>query len=765
MDTAHHRFPLTPLALAAIASLCMINGNTALAQSASEAQLQEVTVMATAEEENKRSLGVSTITAQDIEKSPPAADLSEILRREPGVNLTGSASSGMRGNRRQLDIRGMGPDNTLVLIDGQPARSRNASRQGWTGERDTDGDTGWVPPEAIERVEVLRGPAAARYGSGAMGGVVNIITKRPTDKLAGSVTYYGNFQQDSDEGDTHRTTFNLAGPIGERLGFRLYGGMAKTEPDALGINRAHSHVQNDIPAAAGRTGNRNKYINGLLIWELDAQQKLELAAGYNRKSDLYSGDTQNMNGYETGNSPIFSSVAALHGSETTVAHRSNMGLTHRGNWGWGNSRVSLTHAYTRNGRATEGLFGGPEGAFLSEQGTKGQPTRYTAMLKETRLDGELHIPGKWFGKNQQLTIGAEVAHESLDDAGSTRPLIHPSTGASLDPNAGSLPGRNGQGKMAYTSYAVFAESNISVNTNTIITPALRLSQHDEFGFNASPGISASFMLNDAWTLKGGIARAYKTPNLYQANPNYLLFSQGIGCRTNAMPCFLQGNPDLKSETSINKEIGIAYEADDLRGSLAYFHNDYKNKIVAGVNPHGTVPAGRTNPHLLLWENTPKAVVSGLEGNLFMALTKTLDWNTNVTYMIDSKDKTYNQPLSVIPKFTVNTTLDWQATSKLSLQANATWYGKQKPATFDIRRGETITDSSGDLAAYALAGISAGYRVNEQFTLRLGVNNMFDKKLYRTGLNSGTSNALVRGAGARTYNEHGRSFFMNLTGSF
>lgn len=158
-------------------------------------------------------------------------------------------------------------------------------------------------------------------------------------------------------------------------------------------------------------------------------------------------------------------------------------------------------------------------------------------------------------------------------------------------------------------------------------------------------------------------------------------------------------------------------------------------------------------------------MSGLEGNLFMALTKTLDWNTNVTYMIDSKDKTYNQPLSVIPKFTVNTTLDWQATNKLSLQANATWYGKQKPATFDIRRGESITDSSGDLGAYALAGISAGYKFNEQFTLRLGVNNLFDKKLYRTGLNSGTSNALVRGAGARTYNEHGRSFFLNLTGSF
>lgn len=115
-------------------------------------QLESIKVLSTAEEELKESLGVSIISAEDIEKNPAVTDLTDILRKEPGVNLTGSANSGMRGNRRQIDIRGMGPDNTMVLIDGKPATSRNASRQGWTGERDTDGDTGWVPPEAIEHV-------------------------------------------------------------------------------------------------------------------------------------------------------------------------------------------------------------------------------------------------------------------------------------------------------------------------------------------------------------------------------------------------------------------------------------------------------------------------------------------------------------------------------------------------------------------------------------------------------------------------------------
>ena len=94
------------------------------------------------------------------------------------VNLTGNSATGQRGNNRQIDIRGMGPENTLILIDGKPVNSRNSVRYGWRGERDTRGDSNWVPVNAIESIEVLRGPAAARYGSGAMGGVVNIKTKK-----------------------------------------------------------------------------------------------------------------------------------------------------------------------------------------------------------------------------------------------------------------------------------------------------------------------------------------------------------------------------------------------------------------------------------------------------------------------------------------------------------------------------------------------------------------------------------------------------------
>ncbi|UYQ12051.1 TonB-dependent receptor plug domain-containing protein [Acinetobacter baumannii] len=72
----------------------------------------------------KQSLGVSVITKEDLEKLPVRNDISDYVRRMPGVNLTGNSATGQRGNNRQIDIRGMGPENTLILVDGKPINSR-----------------------------------------------------------------------------------------------------------------------------------------------------------------------------------------------------------------------------------------------------------------------------------------------------------------------------------------------------------------------------------------------------------------------------------------------------------------------------------------------------------------------------------------------------------------------------------------------------------------------------------------------------------------
>ena len=92
-------------------------------------------------------------------------------------------------------------------------------RYGWRGERDSRGDTNWVPADQVERIEVIRGPAAARYGSGAMGGVINIITKQPAGETHGNMTVYQNFPQHGDEfgcEKVHKGGFAAAWRRGQR---------------------------------------------------------------------------------------------------------------------------------------------------------------------------------------------------------------------------------------------------------------------------------------------------------------------------------------------------------------------------------------------------------------------------------------------------------------------------------------------------------------------------------------------------------------------
>jgi len=104
----------------------------ALPAMAADTAANEDTMVITAAEQNLQAPGVSTITADEIRKNPAARDVSEIIRTMPGVNLTGNSTSGQRGNNRQIDIRGMGPENTLILIDGKPV-SPAATLSVWAG--------------------------------------------------------------------------------------------------------------------------------------------------------------------------------------------------------------------------------------------------------------------------------------------------------------------------------------------------------------------------------------------------------------------------------------------------------------------------------------------------------------------------------------------------------------------------------------------------------------------------------------------------------
>lgn len=708
-------------------------------------------MVVTAAEQTKQALGVSVITQKDLTKMPPKNDISEIIRTMPGVSLTGNSTSGQRGNNRQIDIRGMGPENTLILVDGRPVKSRMSVRYGWRGERDTRGDTNWVPSDIIERIDVLRGPAAARYGDGAAGGVVNIITKQPTKEWHISWNSYLNLPSHSKEGATQRTNILLTGGLTDNLSMRLYGNLNKTEADDWDINKKHQI--NPSSVSAGREGVRNKDINGILRWDISDKQSLEFETSVSRQGNIYAGDTQNNNPDKL--------VSRFYNDETNRMNRQNYSVTHRGYWDNGVNTMSYIQLEkTRNTRLNEGLAGGTEGRFKDDSFSTIKYNNFT-LHNETSFPLTIVAP-------QTMTIGGEYNHQKMKD---------PTSNTQTVTEGGSIPWIKDIARSENASanlWGVFVEDNIELTQTTILTPTLRYNHQSQSGSNWSPGLNLFQEMGDYFSLKLGIARAYKAPNLYQTNPNYLLYSRGQGCYGAGGSCYLIGNKNLKAETSVNKEIGLEFHNNEgLIAGVTYFRNDYHDKIDSGSKPVGSAKGGKNsfiNSNIFQWQNVPKSVVEGLEGSLTIPVTSTVNFRNNLTWMLQSKNKKTGDYLSIIPKYTLNSSIDWQATDKFSLLSSVTWYGKQRPRKYDYF-GDKLTDSStNQLSPYALLNLSGQYQFNKHFTFTAGVDNLFDKRLFREG-NSSTvrksrnGDITVIGAGAATYNEPGRTLFINTNISF
>ncbi|WP_283179000.1 FepA family TonB-dependent siderophore receptor [Gemmobacter sp. 24YEA27] len=730
----------------------------ALAQSSSEEDeaVELGTIVLSAEDQIKQALGVSTITAEDLAKTPVMNDISEVVRKMPGVNLTGASASGQRGNQRQIDLRGMGPENTLILIDGKPVNSRNAVKMGRNGERDTRGDSNWVPAELIERIEVIRGPAAARYGSGASGGVVNIVTKRP-DSFTGQVGLHYTAPDNSKEGDSYRGSFMLAGPVGERLSLRIFGGYNKTNGDAADLNPPTATGATPL---AGKEGVSNKDIGALATWKIAENHELDFEMNFSRQGNKFAGDSQ-LGSWPANSATqphIVEDYLGLIGTETNKMYRRTFAITHRGDYDFGTSNSFIQLENTTNTRLCEGVAGAGEGrisycADADGDGVNDSFAFRTIKLENITAKSEWILPMHLFGRGATVTLGGEFRREKIDDPVS---IVTSLPGSITDPtlinNAASR-----DPVLAMNRVGLYAEANIEWSDNLIITPGLRYDYSSDFGGNASPSLNAEYRFSDEWKMKLGIARAFKTPNVFQLNPGYVYTTNGNGCPwVNGVrltgPCFVVGNPDLDPEISVNKEIGFAYEGDNgINASLTYFHNDYKNKIQSGQiqeNP------GATTNRLFRWENTGPAVVEGIEGNFATRLSDTISLNTNVTYMIDSKIKSTGQPLSLVPDYTINATLDWQARDDLGFSLGATHYGPIQPSAISSVSNAVTTDPN-ERGGYTLFNIGMNWDVTETARMTAGVTNLLDKKIYRTETSGGSN----------TFNEPGRAFYVGLTKSF
>ena len=209
--------------LVALPCLSAISVVPAVAQTPTN--LNELVVTATGyeQEAEQAPASISVIERADIEKRA-YRDVTDVIQEVPGVIVTGG------GSRQDISIRGLPAQYTLLMVDGRKVSGRESQPNGSGGL-----EQGWLPPlDAIERIEVIRGPMSTLYGSDAVGGVINIITRKTGREWQAKVRVEATLQEDSDSGNAYQTQLSTSGPlIDGLLGLQVSGAFYDRQEDDI----------------------------------------------------------------------------------------------------------------------------------------------------------------------------------------------------------------------------------------------------------------------------------------------------------------------------------------------------------------------------------------------------------------------------------------------------------------------------------------------------------------------------------------------------
>jgi len=304
---------------------------------------------------------MSVVTGTELRRRP-VQDLAEALENEPGLTINGIGMT-----RRGISIRGMSNEHVLTLVDGRRIND-SASNMAHV-----DFDLGWVPSIAIDRIEVVRGPLSALYGSEALAGVVNVITRRPEQRREASALAMQGFR-DGRGGDTTQLSALMGGPIVEdRLGVVAWGEYRRR-------NRTQSRedpLQSELEARDALSGN-------VIVWWKPAEgQRIEI--GQAVVDDDRARDT-----VTTGSVPVY------YQYQDHVTRAQTYG-SYAGTWNWGEVQARAYHSVLRR---------------VNERDQDQTPTQPTRTVDDV-IDGRATINA--FTGNR-LTFGAEHRHEYLRDS-------------------------------------------------------------------------------------------------------------------------------------------------------------------------------------------------------------------------------------------------------------------------------------------------------------------------------------------------------------
>ncbi len=776
MTARHNRRPVR--STLGLALLCALGAPLpALADANTDAQTLDKVVVTASGFEQKITVApasISVITAEELAQRPYIT-LLDAVRYLEGVDIGETRDKTGQGT---VSIRGMGSDYTLLLINGRRQNNHGDIYPNSFGGNQFN----HIPPlDAIERIEVIRGPMSTLYGADAMGGVINVITKRELDSWTGSATVGRTFESDSDYGDDTTADVFVTGPL-------LPGVLNLSARGSWYRRDASNPTYDDVIDPAGEAHSRSLGFGGggktvdntnrsagiSLAWNLSDAQTLTLDVDASRQEydNAIKINDAGVEEYPVGTVDNYGAVLRVGNNgrvepragyaPTQEFTRDNWSLTHEGNWSFGSSLVSLAYVETSNeGRtlpfsvdqrqslqqlwnvACSNLGGSVSGAtgycapsaamgYRNADAWNNLSEAQKLAVMQANLDPQqfaslqayLPRPRRTLESNQytldaQLDVPFQAAGEHMAVVGAQ--VIR---GELVDGVFGMEAGAAG-GTQEHNMYSLFVEDTWKIAVPFALTAGLRYDDHEVFGDQLSPRLYGVWTLSDSWTIKGGASTGFKTPKTTQLYDGVVGFGgQGTS------PMF--GNPDLQPETSTSYELAVYWQHPDGHGfNATAFRNTFDDKIASQPCGPGRLTACAAtgdfgligySPSSTRVVNIDKVVIQGAEVAGNWQFTEAFGIRVNYTYT-DSEQRSgefKGQPLSDSARHMANASATWKVSDRFNLFLTS---------ETRARRFEDVSATTGEALYYrdyTVLHLGGSYEVNDFVTLNARINNLLDR---------------------------------------
>lgn len=608
---------------------------------------------------------ISVVTREDLEKQA-YTDVIDAVKNLPGVFVTNG------GNMQDISIRGMSAGYTLYLVDGRPV---SAGRSVNTNGADGGKQIGLPPLSMIERIEVIRGPASTLYGADAMGGVVNIITRKATGEWVGSFgTEYTKSLNDISE-DGYGVDASVSGPlIPGLLGLKANVALS-------GLEESH-HVGGDDGAASQPHAKRR---NGgaELVLTPDAQNTFTMGFRSSRQ------DTTHTPGR---------SIAASAAAPSEYRYDKDV--------------FTLTHAGRYNGLVMDSYL---------QHDVSDKVQELTKKESITILNSQ----GTYAWGNHLITFGGQLRNEEVINETNGLITALPGFGqAKLKRWMASAFGEMDWAVSEKLSVVTGLRYDHDENYGGQLSPRVYGTYRHTPQWTFKGGLSTGYK-------QPTLAQSSATYGGTTGGGGW----QGYAPHSRAISV---GNPDLKPETSTNFELGAAFESADkkLASSLTVFHTDFKDKIAE--DRYCTSPNASSNNDYANWAcpyganryyflstsmNIDKAVMQGLEATLNYRFTPALRLSSSYTFT-HSEQKSgqfAGNPLTKQPRHMLNALVDWKASSQIDVWVQ----GNFRSSTSDYLNRTTMAKGT---PSYGFIDVGMVYKFNPKTRLKVGLYNLGNKEV-------------------------------------